>query len=75
MKYTILYLDPDENDAPLSEVALADIVIKGGTIIKDRYGNAHEIVERASGARTLREQGVGLETTTPPMRLSPVHSV
>ena len=58
MKYTILYLDPDENDSALNEVALADIVIKGGTIIKDRYGNANEIVQKASDARTLREQDV-----------------
>lgn len=58
MKYTILYLDPNENDARLSEVAEADIVVKGGTIIKDRYGNAREVVERAGQARTLREQGV-----------------
>lgn len=58
MKYTILYLDPDKNDVRLSEVAEADIVVKGGTIIKDRYGNAREIVERAGQARTLREQRV-----------------
>jgi hypothetical protein len=55
MKYTIIYLDPDENDASLNEIASADIVIKGGTIIKDRYDNAAEIVQKASRASTLRE--------------------
>lgn len=54
----IVYLEPNENDAALRELACADIVIKGGTILKDRFGDAREVVEQAAGARTLREQSV-----------------
>lgn len=51
----ILYLEPDENDAPLREVARADIVIKGATIIKDRFGDAQDILLNIRHAKTVRE--------------------
>lgn len=50
----ILYLEPDEN-APLSEVAAADIVIQGATIIDDRHGDAKDILLNIRHAKTIKE--------------------